>query len=199
MSAHEAQEHAHHAHHAAGHHAPSNKKIAILISILAALLAICEVGGKSAQTNALNANIEAANLWNFFQAKTIRMTVMRTAGEALEAEGFEGAVPEKAERVAKRIASWKDTAARYDSEPSTNEGRKELMARAKQAEAVRDKSLSAYHMFEYGSAALQLGIVLASAAVITEVALLAFMALGLGGVGVFFGLLGWFAPTLIHF
>jgi hypothetical protein len=54
-------------------------------------------------------------------------------------------------------------------------------------------------MFEYGAAALQLGIVLASAAVITEMIILAFMAMGLGGLGIAFGLLGWFAPTLIHF
>ena len=28
----------------------------------------------------------ASNLWSFFQAKTIRQTVMRTAAEALEAQ-----------------------------------------------------------------------------------------------------------------
>ncbi|MCC7168567.1 MAG: DUF4337 domain-containing protein [Rhodospirillales bacterium] len=195
-SAHETQEHLHHAEHA--HHAPSNKKVAILIVALAAFLAIMEMGGKSAQTTALNQNIEAANLWNFFQAKTIRMTVMRTAAEGLDAEGGEGLAPEKAERLAKRAAQWKETAARYDSEPSTNEGRKELMARAKAAEAVRDKALGAYHLFEYASAALQLAIVLASASVITEMALLAFVGAGLGGVGLILGLIGWFAPTLIH-
>ncbi len=194
-SSHETQEHLHHAQHGQG---ANTKKVAILIVVLAALLAIMEMGGKSAQTNALTQNIEAANLWNFFQAKTIRMTVMRTAAEGLEAEGADGLAPEKAERLAKRIAQWKDTAARYDSEPSTNEGRKELMARAKTAEAVRDKALSAYHLFEYASAALQLAIVLASASVITEVALLAFVGAGLGGLGLVLGLIGWLAPTLIH-
>jgi hypothetical protein len=196
MGSHETHEQIHHAAH--GHHPPTNKSIAILIVVLAAALAIMEMGGKSAQTNALVSNIHASDLWNFFQAKTIRMTVMKTAAESLEAEGAGSLPPEKAETYKKRVDSWRQTADRYDSEPSTNEGRKELMARAKAEEAKRDKFLSAYHMFEYASAALQLAIVLASASVITEMILLAYVAGGLGAIGVTLGLLGWLAPTLLH-
>ena len=61
-----------------------NKKIAILISILALFLAISETVGKSAQTNALTYNIEASNLWAFYKAKTIRKTTMETAAEQME-------------------------------------------------------------------------------------------------------------------
>ena len=46
------------------HH--SNKGIAMLISVLALVLALSETLGKSAQTTALSANIEASNLWSFF-------------------------------------------------------------------------------------------------------------------------------------
>ena len=63
---------------------PSNKKIALLISILALILAISETLGNGAQTKALAANIEASNLWNFFQAKTVRMTILRATAEAME-------------------------------------------------------------------------------------------------------------------
>ena len=55
-----------------GHVETSNKKIALLVAVLAAALAISEMGGKSSQTNALLSHAEASNLWNFFQAKTIR-------------------------------------------------------------------------------------------------------------------------------
>ena len=61
-----------------GHVDTSNKKIALLVAVLAASLAISEMGGKSSQTNALLSHAEASNLWNFFQAKTIRQTVLRT-------------------------------------------------------------------------------------------------------------------------
>lgn len=175
-----------------------NKRVAILIAVLAAMLAIAEMGGGQAKQDSLNANIEASNLWSFFQAKTIRQTVLRTASETAEVDAATAA-PAKADALAKRLAAWKATIARYESEPDTGEGRKELMTRAKAAEAQRDRALAADGKFEIASGALQLGIVLASAAVITGALWLAFTALGLGLVGAAFIGLGLLAPTLLHF
>lgn len=176
-----------------GHVDPSNKKIALLISILALVLAFSETLGKAAQTTALAQNIEASNLWNFFQAKTIRMTVLRTAGESLTAE-----VPSPSDTVKAQVQKWTETAERYNSEPSTGEGRKELAARAKAAEATRDRAMAAYHQYELASGALQIAIVLASATIITGAMVLAWVAAGLGVVGIVFSLIGFFAPTAVH-
>jgi hypothetical protein len=181
-----------------GHVDPSNKKIALLIAILALVLAFSETLGKGAQTAALSHNIEAANLWTFFQAKTIRSTMLRTAAEALEVEMAQVSRPEQRDAMQKRIADWKATVARYDSEPETQEGRKELAARAKSAEGRRDHSLAAYHNYELASAAIQIAIVLASAEIITGVVLLTWIAGGLGLVGTVFCVLGFFAPTAVH-
>lgn len=63
-----------------------NKKIALLISIIALFLALAEMFGKSAQTEGLSLNIKASDTWNFFQAKTIRQTTLRTAAQALMLE-----------------------------------------------------------------------------------------------------------------
>jgi Domain of unknown function (DUF4337) len=60
----------------------ANLRIGLLIAALAALLALLEAGGKSAQTEAINANLQAADLWAFFQAKTARMTTIQTAAES---------------------------------------------------------------------------------------------------------------------
>jgi hypothetical protein len=153
-----------------------------------------ETLGKASQTSALTYNVEASNLWNFYQAKTIRMTTLRTAAENLTLEaGANASEPAKAQ-----IEKWRSTAARYDSEPDTGEGRKELMARAKEAEARRDHSLAAYHQFELASAAVQIAIVLASATIITGANVLAIVAAGLGLVGIVFSLIGWLAPTAVH-
>lgn len=180
-----------------GHIDPSNKRIALLIAILALVLAFTETLGKGAQTSALSRNIEASNLWSFFQAKTIRMTTVRTAAEGLEVQTAtaSGAAKEAAE---KRIAAWKAAGSRYDSEPETGEGRKELAARAKQAEEARDRALAAYHHFEMASAAVQIAIVLASATIITNTLLLAWIAAGLGITGIAFAMIGLFAPQSVH-
>ncbi|MBR0683764.1 DUF4337 domain-containing protein [Roseomonas eburnea] len=175
----------------------SNKGVALLIAILALFLALAETGAKSAQTEAISRNIEAANLWAFFQARTIRQTTVRTAAE--QAEIALPGLPEEARATAaQRQEAWRGQAARWESEPETGEGRRELMARARAAEDKRDRSLAAYHQYEIGSAAFQVGIVLASASVITGVALLAFAGGLLGVIGVGFAALGFFAPTLVH-
>lgn len=177
----------------AGHGAPhgtENKGVALLIAVLALFLAIAETAAKSAQTDALSANIEAANLWSFFQARTIRQTTVRTAAEA--------AALAPTEATAAQIQRWNSAAARWESEPDTGEGRRELMARARAAEAKRDRGLERYHMFEFSSASFQVGIVVASASIITGVALLLWAGVGLGVLGVALAGLGFFAPGLIH-
>ena len=180
-----------------GHVDSSNKKIALLVAVLAALLAISEMGGKSSQTNALSSHIDASNTWTFFQAKTIRQTIMRTAAEEAEAT-FKDGPQDLPPALKAQIDRWKQTAQRDETEPETNEGRRELMARAKAKEQQRNTSLAAYHMFEYASAAFQLAIVLAGAAALTSVIWLTFLSLGLGVIGVAFTGLAFLAPTLIH-
>lgn len=177
-----------------GHIDPSNRKIALLISILALVLAFTETLGKASQTNAISYNVEASNLWAFFQAKSIRQTTLRTAAEQLNAQSGERAP----ETVKRQIEAWKKTADRYQSEPETGEGRKELAARAGVAEKKRDHAMAAYHQFELASAALQIAIVLASAEIITGVLALLWLSAGLGLVGVVFCLIGVFAPTAVH-
>ena len=115
-----------------------NRRIALLIAVLALFLSFSETLGKSAQTEAIAANVESADLWAFFQAKSIRLTQVNTAAEAMLVSAQAIADPAVKEAAQKQIEAWKKTATRYDSEPSTGEGRKELAERAKEAEEKRD-------------------------------------------------------------
>jgi hypothetical protein len=194
MGAHESMEHAEHAEHASG----SNKNIALLIAIIALFLALSEMLGKSAQTESLSKNVEASNLWAFFQAKSIRRTQIQTAAE--QGKLTLGAATDDAVKAAlsKQIDSWEKTAARYRSEPETGEGTEQLAKRAKEAEAARDVATDKYHHYEYASAMFQIAIVLASATIITGMIWLAWasgllLVAGLAMTG--FGLL-W--PHLLH-
>src|ERR1700692_4839954 len=63
------------------HAAHSNKKIALVIAVLALFLAFSETLGKGAQTAALSENIEGSALGNFSQPKTIPQTGLRTAAD----------------------------------------------------------------------------------------------------------------------
>ena len=176
----------------------NNKRIALLISVLALFLALVETMAQGAQTDALSDNIEASNLWSFFQAKTIRQTVVRTAGEMADLNRAPKVDPEATDAVAKRTDTWAKTVARWESEPETGEGRKELIARAKVAEEKRDTATAKHHHYEISSAAFQIAIVLASATVITGAIALTRLSIGLGLVGLIFAGIGLLAPHAIH-
>lgn len=175
-----------------------NKKVALLIGVIALLLAFSETLGKSAQTAALSYNIEAANLWAFFQAKNIRRTTVVTAAEEMMVHAGNTADAALKASMNKQIDTWQKMAARYRSEPEVQEGTVELAERAKAAEKKRDIAMARYHHYEVASAAFQIGIVLASATVITGMIALTWIALGLGGVGLFFTTIGLFAPHAVH-
>ena len=170
--------------HGAGAHG-ENKSVALVISILALLLAIAEILGQKAQTQTLQSNIEASNLWSFFQAKTIRRTIADTAADEMETMlvGVTSEAQKKA--MSDRIARFRSTAQRMESEPDTKEGRKELMARALAAEKVRDKAGIKHYRFELASGSFQIAIVVASAAVITGIGAMLWGAGGLAAIGLF--------------
>jgi len=175
-----------------------NKKIALLIAVIALFLALSETLGKSAQTSALNYNVEASNLWAFFQAKTIRRTLVETAAQAgaLQADSAPNETSKAA--FAKQIEAWQKTGARYRTEPETQEGAVELAARAKEAEHKREVALAKYHHYEVASAAFQIGIVLASATVITGMIALSWLSGALAFIGLGFMAIALFAPHAVH-
>jgi hypothetical protein len=174
-----------------------DRRIALIIAILALFLSFSETLGKSAQTEAIDLNVKSTDTWSFYQAKDTRRTVVNAAADetALLTAGLTDPAAKAA--IEQQIETWRKTAARYESDPKTGEGRKELAERAKKMEEERDLSLAKYHHYELASAAFQIGIVLSSAAVITGMIALAWLAglLGVAGLGIVS--LGVFAPTLI--
>jgi hypothetical protein len=166
-----------------GHVDPSNKKIALLIAVLALFLAISETLSKAYQTEVITKQVEASNLWAFFQAKSIRKT---STDLAIQSAQIQPSADEA--KTAATVKRWTDASKRYDSEPETGEGRKELAARAVAAQKLGEVAMHKYHNLEISSGVLQVAIVLASSSIITNVMLLAWLAGGLGVVAVGFGI-----------
>jgi len=191
---HENLERAEHAEHASH----SNKKIALLISVLALFLAFSETLGKNAQTTALSDTVAANDLWAFYQAKHIRGTILRAGAEHMKIEADRATDAAVKTRLAKTADDWIKTATRYDDDPQRGEGRKQLMAKAQAVEKKRDLALARYHHYEVASAAFQIGIVLASAEVITGMIALAYFSGLLGVAGLAFTAIGLWAPHAVH-
>src|SRR5437764_9506186 len=194
MSAHESMEQADQAKEASG----ENRKIALLIAVIALCLALSETLGKGAQTESISKNVEASNLWAFFQAKSIRRTTVQTAADQGKISLAGASDDATKAALQKQIDDWQKTAARYRSEPETGEGTEQLAERAKHAEHERDLATAKYHHYELASAAFQIGIVLASATIITGIIALAWISGLLALAGIAFTALGAFMPHLLH-
>ncbi|WP_075257333.1 DUF4337 domain-containing protein [Herbaspirillum camelliae] len=174
----ETTENLEHAEHA---HASGNKKLALLIAILALVLAITETLSKSYQTEVILKNQEAANLWSFFQAKSVRGNAAQLAKTQLTLLGNP-----KDERVNAAIARLDDAIAHYDSDEKSGEGKKELAHKAREAEHEAHAYMAKYEKMEMAAGMLQVAIVLASATIITGVAVLAYLSMGIGVVALAF-------------
>ncbi|MBX3518844.1 MAG: DUF4337 domain-containing protein [Xanthobacteraceae bacterium] len=159
-------------------------RAAILIAVLAMMLAITGLGGANAQKEATNSNIFASNLYAFYQAKNIRQTNFALAADALEIQAnAPGITPEAKVEMQKKIDAYRKNVARYESEPETNEGKKELLVRAKAFEEARDHALRQDPYFDYAEVLLQIAIVLVSVAIVSGLSWLVLGGALLGAIG----------------
>lgn len=161
------------------------KRAAIGIAILAMLLAVTGLGGQNATKEAINENILASNHFNFFQAKNMRQTNLIVAAAEIELAWINDPSLPDASKAAlrKKLDEYRATIARYESEPETGEGKKELLALALEHQAKRDLALKQDPYFDYAEALLQIAIVLISVAIVAEQVWLTFIGGGLGLIG----------------
>lgn len=158
---------------------------AIGIGILAMLLAITGLGGANAGKEATNNNIYAANAYSFYQAKYIRQTNYNLAADAIELAFTQtaGIGPQAVADLKGKAEAYRKTAARYESEPDTGEGKKELLVQAKDFEEKRDHALKQDPYFDYAEALLQIAIVLISVSIVAAFPWLAMLGGSLGAIG----------------
>ena len=161
------------------------QRAAILIAVLAMLLAITSLGGSNAGKEAVNNNVLASNYFNFFQAKNMRQTAIALTADQIELAVLnDSSIPDAAKaELKKKVDGYRKTITRYESEPKTGEGKKELIAKAKDYEAKRDHALKQDPYFDYAEALLQIAIVLISVAIIAEIGWLVAIGGALGVVG----------------
>jgi hypothetical protein len=150
-------------------------RAALLIAILAAVLAVGGLGGGNATDDMVANNIKASDSWAFYQAKNVRQTMYELAAAQLEEQLGAGAVvPAARPSAEKRLADYKATIRRYDSEPDSKapgdplkgEGKKEIKARAQAFEAAFDQASARDNNFDLAEVALQLALVLGSVAIL---------------------------------
>ncbi len=175
----------------------ANKSVALLIAILALFLFFGETLGKIAQHHSTEDNISASNLNNFYQAKNIRATLLKSNAAQLDLSTLTVTDTPVLEAIKKQSEEWKATANRYQTEPE--EGMKDLRMRAEKATQSRDLNNKRLQHYELASGLLQLAIVIASASIITGISALVWLSglMGIGGAALM--TFGFFMPEYLKF
>ena len=174
----------------AAHH--GRRHTALLIAILAAGLAFTEQGAQHAQTRMSDSAIAAADVWAEYQAKSTR------ANEVRELAQLAALLPaDPGHDSAALQARFAADIARFETDPAA--GKQALATRAQKLEHARDAAHERLEAFDNAAAALQLGIVLTTASVITGSLMLVWGGALLGVAGGVLGVLGLVAPGLASF
>lgn len=146
-----------------------DRLLGVYIAVLAVILALCTMGGGNAAKEATLKNIEASNLWAFFQAKNLRRQALRLQIDQLEImrDGDPNLPAATRAAIEAKITDYKAQDALLTSDKARNEGLDELFVRAKALEVERDTAMERDPYFDYGEAFLQIAIVLAGVAIIS--------------------------------
>jgi hypothetical protein len=126
-----------------------------VIVVFAALLAINTYMGGSNSGKVLNNTIEANNTWAFYQAKSIKQTLAEQSQDDA-----------KFRNDTKRVENLQQKIDRYESDPATGEGKKELMEKARGLEADRSVAKQRSPWYTFAGSLFQIAIVLLSASIL---------------------------------
>lgn len=137
---------------------------AITISIFALLLAVNGMWGGSNSSRVLSKTLEASNLWAWYQAKNVRAAIYAIAAEQ------NGAQSNTFDKQAIRLRADMD----------------DIQQKAKEAEAERDAAKNRSPFYSYAGMALQLSIVLSSAAILAVMMQLLYASVAVGAIGLYF-------------
>ena len=179
----ETHEHAEEAAHSGRRHT------ALLIAVLAAGLAFCEQGAQHADTRMSESSVAAADVWAEYQAKSTRANETKDLAQIVAL--LPASTAADAAAIRDRFAA---DIARFENDPKT--GKQALGEKAKRLEEARDAAHERLEAFDNAAAALQLGIVLTTASVITGSTMLVWGGALLGLAGAVLAILGLVAPAI---
>lgn len=165
------------------------KVVAFTVALYAVALAICALGGNNTGKDVMLNQMQSSNQWAYYQAKAQRerMYLIETQLLALQIEiDGPGVSSDTKERMEKTLAEFKAEHERYGTE------KKEIEDDAKRLEANRDNGLTRDPYFDLGEVLLQIAIVVASVAMLSNSKAAYAFSLAIAIVGVVFTVNGYY-------
>jgi hypothetical protein len=142
------------------------------ITVIAALLAVNTYIANGIGSKILTNTMQINDTWSFYQAKSIKQTIAENARDDAIAR-----------KDTKKIEQLTIKIDRYESDPVKNEGKKELMEKARKLEAERDEARTHSPWLTFAGSTLQLSIVLLSASILAVSMGMFYASIGVGLIG----------------
>jgi hypothetical protein len=176
----EALEHVEQAEEAEQRREDFGRRAAVVVSVLAALLAIASLAGSRASTEAILAQARASDTYNEYQANSLKRHI--NLDDATQLRILAGGT--SAEAAANTQADSLEQAVADKYQPAQDQ----LLPVAQDFEHDRDVAESRHRGFQSAEAAFQLGIVLSSISIVARARWLLGVGAALGGIGLLLGL-----------
>ena len=156
-------------------HENHGRRAAVVVSIMAALLAIASLAGNRASTEAILAQAKASDTYNEYQANSLKRHV--NLDDAAQLRIIASGTPNEANAEKQAASLEKAVADKYQP----NQDR--LLPAAQDLEHERDTAEARHRGFQIAEAAFQLAIVLSSISIVARAVWLLWAGGGLGVVG----------------
>jgi len=175
----EVLEHVERAEVAAERQETAGRNAAVVVSVMAAMLAIASLAGSRASTEAILAQAKASDTWNEFQANSLKRHVNLDDAAQLRILAAGGPAAAEAEKQATAL----EQAVKDKYQPAQDD----LMPKALELEHERDMAEARHRGFQTSEAAFQIGIVLSSISIVARARWLLLAGGGLGVIGLVLG------------
>lgn len=174
------------------------KRVAMTTAIFAVILAITSLGGNNAMKEMILAQQQASDMWAYYQAKVVREHLYRihrmwAEKELMEKTGSGSLKPEDRERLAALVQAIAAEEKRYNSE------KKEIERDARKLEHERDLNLKKDPYFDYAEVLLQIAIVMATIAIISNSKPMYYFSIGIACLGTLLSINGFFLLVKVPF
>jgi len=156
-------------------------KAGMVINVFALLLAVNVWYGGKLSSTVMNNTIKASDVYNFYQAKSLKQSLAEQNLYEAQKNGDKVRAEEMKAKIEK-----------YESDPKSGEGKKELLAKANKLEAERDDAKLRSPWIGYASTAYQMAIVILSASILAVSMGLFWSSFVVAGLGLILSLNGLF-------
>jgi hypothetical protein len=166
-------------------------RVAIYVGFVGLMLAVVHMAGGMAAKHAMLSGLETSDTWNYYQAKTIRQSVLDSATTEINQLALVTSDPGVKAKITQQTQSWNQEIQRLKDDPKGGHGAKQLQAAAEKTHERQVHAMAQDENYDLAETLLQVAIVFASISMVAMSPMLVGASIVMTTLGILAGLNGW--------